>query len=231
MQVSGISTAIAIVGGGGQHTCAVLANGTLLCWGLNSSGELGDGTTTSRTTPGAVLIGVFNLPFGGQIPIKLTEVVEIAAGALHTCALRADGQPVCWGFNGSGELGDGTTTNRLFATLVPSFTFNIDPNVVIKRDGKKAQVIALANCDAGAHARIYVELRQGNNVGQGQATVECTGALERYPVKINAHGRDRFTAGAAQALAEAVVRDHGKVIDTQEWTRAVTISVGEFVDD
>ena len=58
---------------------------------------------------------------------------------------------------------------------------------------------------------------------------DLLGALERYPVNINAHGRDRFTTGAAQALAEAVVRDHGKVIDTQEWTRNVTISVGNFI--
>ena len=108
------------------------------------------------------------------------------------------------------------------------FTFNIDPNVVIKRDGKKAQVSRWRTAKP-ARMRASRQLRQGNNVGQGQATVKCTGALERYPVKVNAHGKDRFTAGAAQALAEAVVRDHGKVIDTQEWTRNVTISVGNFI--
>jgi len=96
--------------------------------------------------------------------------------------------------------------------------------VVIKRDGKKAQVIALANCDAGAQARIHVELRQGNNVGDGQTVVECTGALERYPVNVNAHGKDRFTTGAAEASADAVVREHGDVIETQEWTRAVVLA-------
>src|SRR5207245_2812505 len=114
----------------------------------------------------------------------------------------------------------------LLATPVLSFSFNIDPNVIIKHDGKKAQVFALANCEAGADVRIHVELRQGNSVGDGQATGECTGALERYLVKVNAHGHDRFVAGAAQASADADVREHGRVIDTQEWSRAVTISVG-----
>jgi hypothetical protein len=161
----------------------------------------------------------------------LPNLVQIATGKLHTCALTAQRGVFCWGSNNAGQVGDGTNTNRSRAVSVSSFTFNIDPNVTIKRDGKKAQLIALANCDAGAHARIHVELRQGSNVGQGQATVECTGALERYPVKVNAHGKDRFVAGAAEASADAVVRDHGHVIDTQEWTRDVTISVGRFVEN
>ena len=84
-----------------------------------------------------------------------------------------------------------------------------------------------ANRPSSTH--IHVVLRQGNNVGDGQTTVECTGALERYPVKVEAHGHDRFIAGAAQASADAVVREHGHFIDT-EWTRNVTIKVGEFDD-
>lgn len=217
VQVSGIANAIAISAGGADHTCAVLRDGTARCWGGNSNGKLGDGTTTLRTTP--------------VIVSNLTNAVQISAGGNHTCAMRADGQPFCWGFNSSGQVGDGTTTSRSFPTLVPSFTFNIHPEVIVKRDGKKAQVFALANCEAGARARIHLELRQGSNVGQGQATVECTGALERYPIEFTAHGRDRFTTGAAVASAVAEVKDHGTVIDVQEWTRSVTISVAEFLND
>lgn len=226
--VSGLTNVVAI-NAGRVHTCALLADGTARCWGNNGNGKLGDGTTTDRLTPVPVTTLITFPPGGQTIPINLPGMVQITGANEHTCARSARGALLCWGNNLNGQLGDGTTTDQLRPITVPSFTFNIDPQVLIKRDGKKAQVFALAACDAGAQARIHVELRQGNNVGQGQATVECTGALEAYPVKVNAHGRDRFVAGAAQAFAEAVVRKHGRVLETQEWTRAVNLVVGEFI--
>jgi hypothetical protein len=65
---------------------------------LNSSGQLGDGTTTNRSTPVSVS--------------GLTGAVAISAGINHTCAVLNDGTAKCWGLNSSGQLGDGTTTNR-----------------------------------------------------------------------------------------------------------------------
>lgn len=218
--VANITTAIGVAAGA-QHSCAILGSGLAQCWGNNNLGQIGDGTVTVRLTPVTVLVAAAT---------ELRGVGQMGGGNFHTCALQANGQPFCWGFNNFGQLGDGTTGNRSFATQVPSFTFNIVPSALIKPDGKKAQVIALANCEAGAQARIHIELTQGRNVGQGQAVVECTGALERYPVEFTAHGKDRFTTGPAEASAVAEVKDHGTVIDVQEWTRNVTISVGDFVD-
>jgi alpha-tubulin suppressor-like RCC1 family protein len=83
---------------GGDHTCALLADATVRCWGSNGYGQLGDGTTTDRAQP-AVVAG-------------LSGVAGIAAGQYHTCAVLTDGTMRCWGFNGSGQLGDGTMTNR-----------------------------------------------------------------------------------------------------------------------
>jgi alpha-tubulin suppressor-like RCC1 family protein len=67
----------------------------VLCWGLNSSGQLGNGTTTNSSTP----VG----------PATLFDAV--AAGGAHTCARTANGGMQCWGNNTSGQLGNGTTTN------------------------------------------------------------------------------------------------------------------------
>ncbi|MBI5406795.1 MAG: tandem-95 repeat protein, partial [Nitrospirae bacterium] len=95
--VSGISSAVRIAAGD-SHTCAVLADGTVKCWGSNGLGQLGDGTTASRTTPVAVS--------------GITTAVGIAAGDSHSCAVLNDGTAKCWGYNGYGQLGDGTTTYR-----------------------------------------------------------------------------------------------------------------------
>ena len=91
------------------HTCALLADTTARCFGWNSSGALGDGTTTARLNPVAVLAS------GTQAsnPVTLSGITHITAGTYHTCALLADTTARCWGRNTRGQLADGTTTQRL----------------------------------------------------------------------------------------------------------------------
>jgi alpha-tubulin suppressor-like RCC1 family protein len=89
---------------GAAHTCAVLTSGSLVCWGSNASGQLGDGTKTNRAAPVTVL--------------GITGAVEVACGSAHTCARRTSGAVACWGANGAGQLGDGTTEDRLSPTAV-----------------------------------------------------------------------------------------------------------------
>jgi hypothetical protein len=105
--VSGLTNAVAIAAGG-AYTCALLSDGTARCWGYNSDGQLGDGTTTQRLTPVAVS--------------GLTNAVAIATGSYHTCALLSDGSARCWGGNNNGQLGDGTTTKRLTPVTVIGLT-------------------------------------------------------------------------------------------------------------
>jgi alpha-tubulin suppressor-like RCC1 family protein len=95
---------------GYQHACAQLVGGEVRCWGDNSSGELGDGTTISRLTPVAVLKSP-----GGP---TLTGVQDISLGGGFSCARFSAGDLACWGANDSGELGDGTTTARLTPVAV-----------------------------------------------------------------------------------------------------------------
>jgi hypothetical protein len=80
---------------GEGHTCGLTASGSAFCWGLNSWGELGDGTTTRRTTPVAVSGGL--------------SFTAVSAGTFsHTCGLTASGSAYCWGRNSWGQLGDGS---------------------------------------------------------------------------------------------------------------------------
>ena len=77
------------------HTCGLTTAGAAYCWGDNSNGQLGDGTTTNRLTPGLVTGGV--------------SFAAVSAGRYHTCGVTAAGAAYCWGTNGNGQLGDGTS--------------------------------------------------------------------------------------------------------------------------
>jgi alpha-tubulin suppressor-like RCC1 family protein len=94
-------TAIGIAAGG-AHTCALLDNGTVRCWGLASSGQVGYANTTTigdNETPGSV----------GPVDLGGRSAVEIVAGADHSCALLDNGTMRCWGFGGTGQLGYAST--------------------------------------------------------------------------------------------------------------------------
>lgn len=94
---SSTSGAASAIAAGNSHACAVV-HGAAQCWGANTFGQLGDGTTTDADRP----VQVAGLTRGVQ---------AVAAGGDHACAL-VNGGVWCWGYNGYGQLGDGTTTSR-----------------------------------------------------------------------------------------------------------------------
>jgi alpha-tubulin suppressor-like RCC1 family protein len=100
VDVSGLSSGVIAIAAGVDHTCALTSAAGIKCWGSNYWGQLGDGTSTNRSTP----VDVSSL-IGG--------VMAMASGYAHTCALTTAGGVKCWGMNQSGQLGDGTITNRL----------------------------------------------------------------------------------------------------------------------
>lgn len=91
---------VAAIAAGDRHTCALTLAGGVRCWGNNTQGQLGDGSTSDRWTAA----GVAGLGRG---------VKGLAAGGAHTCALTVAGGVKCWGDNSAGQLGDGSMTRRL----------------------------------------------------------------------------------------------------------------------
>jgi alpha-tubulin suppressor-like RCC1 family protein len=84
---------------GSTFTAATKTDGTLWNWGKNSYGQLGDNTSTHRSSPVQTIAGGTNWK-------------QVSCGAAHTAAVKTDGTLWCWGYNGTGSLGDNTITNR-----------------------------------------------------------------------------------------------------------------------
>jgi alpha-tubulin suppressor-like RCC1 family protein len=116
--IAGLTNVIQIALGGG-HTCALLSDRTVKCWGGNQTGELGYPTTTKCSDPAnpATTVDCSRTP---TIVPGLATVTQIGVAGEEqsfetsglSCAVLADSTAKCWGVNTSGQLGDGTTTNR-----------------------------------------------------------------------------------------------------------------------
>ncbi len=146
--VAGAGASTAQIATGDFHTCALLEDKTVRCWGSNADGQLGDGTTTDRLNPVQVLASGST-----QGTDVLGGVTQIAPGGDHTCALLEDKTVRCWGSNANGRLGDGTTTDRLNPVQVlASGTASSDPAVflvglVSSSSGSMAVSLIAVSCD------------------------------------------------------------------------------------
>lgn len=96
VEASALPAPSTVLSAASNHTCAIGDDGRVRCWGGNEFGQLGDGTTTRRTRPGAAVM----LP---------AAAVRVSTGGAFTCAALGDGRVFCWGENTNGNLGDGTT--------------------------------------------------------------------------------------------------------------------------
>ncbi len=106
------------VGAGREHACAIRKNGTVWCWGINQSGQLGNNVAfpmPPNPPPVPSPFAVQVVQANGQ---PITGMVSVDASRDHTCALDNTGAVWCWGSNSSNSLGDGTTTNRSTAAPV-----------------------------------------------------------------------------------------------------------------
>ncbi|ABP54434.1 RCC1 domain-containing protein [Salinispora tropica] len=178
-------TTITALAAGGSHSLALTDTGVVLAWGSNSRGQLGDGTTTDRSTP--VTVG---LPAG-------TTITALAAGRRHSLALTDTGAVLAWGSNSNGQLGDGTTTAR--STPV---TVGLPAGTTIT--ALAASTYSLALTDTGA------ALAWGSNsrgqLGDGTTTDRST------PVTVSLPAGTTITALAASYDHSLALTDTGAVL-------------------
>ncbi len=110
--VSGLTSGVTSLAAGQHHNCALLTDGSVKCWGYGDNGQLGNGTTGQYSTP----IDATALNFKAK---------QIVAGHQHTCALTVTGGVKCWGWNGYGQLGDGTYDNKFTPVDVIGLTSGV----------------------------------------------------------------------------------------------------------
>ena len=145
---------ITAVSTGSQHTCAVRGDGTVWCWGDNSVGQLGDGTTAGSSTPVQVA--------------GVADAAQVVAGFAHTCARSLGGTVRCWGSNGAAQLGDGTFTD----SSVPVVVSGLPPSSNLAAGG-----FASCSVDAGGAVRCW-GLNTSGQLGNG-----TIGGLSSVPVQ------------------------------------------------
>jgi len=106
IDVHGLTSGVASLIAGSDHTCALMMAGGIKCWGANEAGQLGDGSLVNRLEP----VDISGLP---------KDVISLAAGFAHTCALTSQGQVMCWGDNSHGQLGDENPVPHKIPVIVP----------------------------------------------------------------------------------------------------------------
>ena len=150
-------TGVTAIAAGFAHGLALLANGTVMAWGDNSYGELGDGSTVGSDTPVAVS--------------GLSDAIAVAAGGDYSLALLSDGTVMAWGDNSYGELGDGTTVGSdlpvpvIGLTGITAIAAGLEHGLALGSDGS---VMAWGNNGAG-------QLGDGASGGTSDTPVTVTG--------------------------------------------------------
>jgi alpha-tubulin suppressor-like RCC1 family protein len=199
----GIAYALA---SGDYHVCALTTSG-VKCWGNNGSGDLGNGTTARAATPVAV-IGLAG------------AATALSAGLDDTCAVTRNGAPECWGYNGNGQLGNGTTVNSVTPAPVVGLTAGVK---AIASGQYHTCAVTLAGAVECWGDNTFGELGDGTTVGS--ATPVAVGGLTTGAVAITA-GRDDTCALMAAGTVECWGNDYfGQLGDATTRDSPVPVAV------
>lgn len=204
--VVGLSSGVLMISAGESSTCALLMGGGVKCWGWNAYGQLGDGTTVDRFTP----VDVVGLTSGGA--------VSIDAGYYGVCALTTEvvvtSSIKCWGDNSTGQLGDGTATQRnapvrvLGLTQKPvavamgySFTCTLSVD-------RRARCWGLNDIGQLGDGTTVSRLKSGGAVVGLSTTVRARAAFETNSLSRGFHNLEAAYAGDALNLSSTGRRGH-----------------------
>ena len=193
-------TAVAI-SAGGSHTCAILDDGSVRCWGYGADGQLGYGNPDSigdNETPGSV----------GPVDLAGHKAVAISAGGRHTCAILDDGTVRCWGYGAYGQLGYGNTSNvgnTSLSTPATVGSVNLGAPAIAISAGQNHTCAILS--DRTVRCWGYGsdgELGYGNRSSIGATPLPTPGSVG--PVDLGGHKALAISAGQSHTCA--VLDDH-----------------------
>ncbi len=172
------------IAAGGNHSVALLSNGTVETWGNNESGQLGDGNTTESEVP---------VPVSG-----LSGVTAVAAGEEHTLALLSNGTVMAWGLNARGQLGDGVKANR----DTPVAVKNLSGVVAISAHGEWSMALLSNGTVETWGDDTHDQLGNAGVLEAKENEVEPEGHYSTVPVPVEElAGVKAIAAGTTHALA------------------------------
>jgi alpha-tubulin suppressor-like RCC1 family protein len=183
VDVTGLTSGVTAIAAGDNHTCAALYAGGVKCWGWGTSGQLGNNSVASSSTP----VDVQGLPAG-------VAATALSGGFRHTCAALSDGSARCWGRNDQGQLGDGTFTTPRPTAVTPI--------------GLTSGVTAIAA--RGAHTCV-VQTGSVKCFGLNSAGQLGNGSTTRSNTPVTATGLTNITAVAAGGSHSCALSSTGTV--------------------
>lgn len=204
------------IAAGGSQACVVQVNGQTKCWGANSSGQLGDGTSVAKSTPTTML--------------GTTRGVSNAVGASHSCVLTALGLVYCVGSNSVGQLGDGTGTSSLALVQVAG----LSGVTRIAAGGSTTCAIVMSGAVKCWGANTSGQLGNGTT-NDALSPVSVTGVSGATAISVGtSHSCAMVASGAVQCwgnnasgqLGNGTTTDSLTAVSVFSLTGAVSVSVG-----
>ncbi len=174
------------------HSLALCSDGTMVAWGFNSEGQLGNDTTTPSRVP--VAVSVIGTPLAGK------AVTSIAAGAMHNLAACSDGSVVAWGAHDGGALGNGDVHDRHVPVAVITLGTPLAGRLVIAVSGGFFHSLAL--CSDGTLAAWGDNFRGqlGSETGFPYLSAVPV-SVKRIGTALNDKAVSSISAGASHSLA------------------------------